>query len=134
MFTSAAPMAGTSSIAREFSKKLAYRRGKRVILIDDNKIDHLSKHNLEKLLIDKLSSDYDHVVVDASSLLGTPEIIHWFKQADAIYFVVEAGKTRRQVIEKAIATIQRYPAPILGVILNKRRYPIPEPIYRLLYQ
>lgn len=81
-------------IAREFSKKLAFRSGKRVILIDDNKIDHVSKSNLEKLLIEKLSKDYDHIVVDASSLLGTPEIVQWFKLADAIYFIVEAERTR----------------------------------------
>jgi hypothetical protein len=134
LFTSAAPLEGTTMVAREFSKKLAYRSGKRVILIDDNKIDHLSKSNLEKMLIEKLSKEYDHIVVDASSLLGTPEIIQWFKLADAIYFVVEAARTRGQVIEKALDTIRKYPAPILGMILNKRRYPIPETFYKLFYQ
>ena len=53
-------------------------------------------------------------------------------KADAGVLVVEAERIRREVIQRSIGTLEDLGANILGVVLNKRRYPIPGFIYRML--
>ncbi len=48
------------------------------------------------------------------------------------YWVVEADSTRRHTAQKAKQDLESAGAPVLGVVLNKRTYPIPESIYRVL--
>jgi len=45
---------------------------------------------------------------------------------------VEAGKVREHSIKNQIREIERDKGTILGVVLNKRRYPIPDFIYKRL--
>ena len=46
--------------------------------------------------------------------------------------VLEAGKTRRQVAIRARKELEEAGGKLLGVVLNKRRYYIPDWIYRRL--
>lgn len=51
---------------------------------------------------------------------------------DAVVLVVEAENTRVPVVEDLRDRIAAQGGNLVGVVLNKRRYHIPEPIYRLL--
>jgi Mrp family chromosome partitioning ATPase len=46
--------------------------------------------------------------------------------------VVEAGVTNKDQIERAARVIRETGGTLLGCVLNKRRYPIPGWLYRLL--
>jgi Mrp family chromosome partitioning ATPase len=51
---------------------------------------------------------------------------------DAVVLVVKHGGTRREVVKRAKETIERSGGKILGVVLNKRKFPIPEFLYKRL--
>jgi len=49
---------------------------------------------------------------------------------DGVVLVVEAEKTRWQVVESLKEKIENSGGNILGMVFNKRRFYIPENIYR----
>jgi Mrp family chromosome partitioning ATPase len=51
---------------------------------------------------------------------------------DGVAVVVEAGQTRRGEILNAQRTIENAGGEFLGFVLNKRRYPVPEWLYKRL--
>ena len=51
---------------------------------------------------------------------------------DAVVLVVEAGLCSREVVEHAATRLRRADLNVIGAVLNKRKLPIPEPLYRRL--
>jgi Mrp family chromosome partitioning ATPase len=51
---------------------------------------------------------------------------------DGVLLVLEAGKTRRHVAIRAKKELEEAGGKLLGVVLNKRRYHIPERVYKRL--
>ena len=51
---------------------------------------------------------------------------------DGVVLVVEDGRARLEVVENARKSIKDRNGSVLGVVLNKRRYPIPEWLYKRL--
>jgi len=51
---------------------------------------------------------------------------------DGVVVVVEAGQSRREEITNAQRTIEQAGGKFLGFVLNKRRYPVPEWLYKRL--
>ena len=78
----------------------------------------------------KLKERFDLILVDSSSDANTAESIALSRNVDAVILVVEAGKTRRKVVESLKKKILANGGSILGVILNKRRHYIPEALYK----
>ena len=82
--------------------------------------------------LEKSKERYDFIVLDCpplnqncfSSLLAT--------RGDYLVLVVESHRVRRQVLRQTIHQLESVGAKILGVILNKRKYPIPKLVYRFL--
>lgn len=80
----------------------------------------------------KLRDCFDDIVIDlpatSTSRLGLVSAVH----CDGVVVILEAEKTRAPVAESLIASLRAVRAPILGTVLNKRRYYLPKQIYRLL--
>jgi Mrp family chromosome partitioning ATPase len=77
-------------------------------------------------------TSYDYVLVDVD-FIGSP----FFSPAavsagDGVVLVIRAGKTNREIAGRACETVRRIGGEILGVILNRREFPIPDFIYRRL--
>jgi Mrp family chromosome partitioning ATPase len=53
-------------------------------------------------------------------------------KVDGVIMVVESGKTREQVAVRAKKELEEAGGKVLGVVLNKRKFHIPEWIYRRL--
>jgi Mrp family chromosome partitioning ATPase len=51
---------------------------------------------------------------------------------DGIVLILEAGATRREAAQAVTADLRTSKIPILGAVLNKRTFPIPEHIYKRL--
>jgi Mrp family chromosome partitioning ATPase len=83
-------------------------------------------------LWEKLKERFDLILIDSSSDANTSESIALSRNVDGVVLVVEAGKTRRHVAESVKKKILANGGLILGVVLNKRRYYIPEALYKLL--
>lgn len=51
---------------------------------------------------------------------------------DGAIIVAEAGRSRWEQIDAVAEYLERLRVKLLGVVLNRRRYPIPNPVYRRL--
>ena len=92
--------------------------------------------NLNSLLIDifwkKLRQRFDLILVDSPPATTSPDGLAMCSKVDGIILVVEAEKTRWPVAENTKNRILNSGGKILGIVLNKRRYYIPEWVYKRL--
>lgn len=75
---------------------------------------------------------YEIVVIDCPPLNHSSGAAVIASRADAVVLVVEAERVRREVIQRSVNMLEGLGANMLGVVLNKRRYPIPKSIYKML--
>jgi Mrp family chromosome partitioning ATPase len=72
------------------------------------------------------------VVFDAPPLMEQRSSVHLARLVDGVVLVVEAEKDRWEIVNRVKDELHEAKAHVLGVILNKRRFPIPKMIYRRL--
>lgn len=75
---------------------------------------------------------YDFVVVDMPPLHEDSRTEVLSRIADGVILVIEAERERWQVIHRAKEILEEAESTILGVVLNKRRFYIPELLYKRL--
>ena len=77
-----------------------------------------------RLLVSKLASAYDHVIIDAPPVMGLADTPLIASRAEGCIFVIESHKTRASVAEVAISRLQASTVRMLGGLLtlfDKRR-------------
>ncbi len=72
------------------------------------------------------------VVVATPPVLESPLALAVAPTVDGVVLVVEAERTRVAVARAARDTLAAGGANLLGVVLNKRRYPVPVALYEIL--
>lgn len=82
--------------------------------------------------LDDMSRVYRVVLVDCPSILEHPDSPALAGLTDGVLLVVRANRTRREIVQRALLLMRGARCPVLGIVLNQRRYPIPEFIYRRL--
>ena len=82
--------------------------------------------------VDALRVAFDNILIDCRSLRVSSEAAVLSSSVDGVAVVVEAGQTRRDEILNAQRTIENTGGKFLGFVLNKRRYPVPEWLYKRL--
>lgn len=92
------------------------------------KLDVFETERLQNL-IGSLKKEFDYVIVDGQSVSGSSDVSIISKYFDGVVFVVECEKTRWEVLQQSKEKIKGVGGNILGVVLNKRLYYIPEKIY-----
>jgi capsular exopolysaccharide synthesis family protein len=80
--------------------------------------------------ISEVSKVYHYVLIDSSAVLEAPETPLLGARSDGIVMVVYAGKTKREVIRRAMVMIQKLDGKFIGTVLNRKQYHIPEFLYR----
>ncbi|HRI88354.1 MAG TPA: hypothetical protein PLJ47_04450 [Candidatus Hydrogenedentes bacterium] len=75
---------------------------------------------------------YDWIFIDTPPMNGGFDAAMLSPIADGTVVVVNAGKVRWQVVRHAVDQIAAQQGNVLGVALNRRRYVIPDFIYRQL--
>ena len=83
-------------------------------------------------LLAALRRTFRFVVVDAAPLLKYPDAIHLASRSDGVVVVVRYKHLKREVIRKGIEMIESINAPILGAVLNRRKFAIPTLVYKLI--
>lgn len=83
-------------------------------------------------LCQNLKTDFDMVLIDSAPLTVSPDGLAIASKVDGVLLVVEAEKTRWQTVRRVRDSITRVGGNILGVVLNKRRYYIPQSLYKHL--
>lgn len=92
----------------------------------------LSAFGNEKLerLISDLRRNFEYVLIDAAPVGVYPECVVLCNKIDGVILVVRYGSTRREIVRRAKQIVARADGRVLGVVLNRRKFPIPEFLYR----
>jgi Mrp family chromosome partitioning ATPase len=85
-----------------------------------------------KARFSELRQEFEFVIVDAPPMTLYADAIALGKLSDGVVLVVEADSTRREAALNAVGTLRSSQIEVLGAVLNKRTFPIPEPIYSRL--
>jgi len=72
------------------------------------------------------------VVIDGAPLLKHPDSLHLAARSDGVLLVVRCRHLKREVIRKGIDMIESIQAPVLGAVLNRRKFAIPSLVYKLI--
>ena len=80
----------------------------------------------------QLRLDFDYTVVHAAPSGRSTEAALLGQVTDGVILVLDAGATRRIAAQQSRATLQTANSRLLGVVLSKRTFPIPEALYRKL--
>jgi Mrp family chromosome partitioning ATPase len=118
---------------RSFTKPL---RNQKVWLLSSGSIASdsprlLNSDDLQKRLVE-LRKEFDYVLIDAPPLTRYSDAIALGKLSDGFVLILEANSTRREVALTVSENLRAASIKILGAVLDKRTYPIPERLYHLL--
>jgi capsular exopolysaccharide synthesis family protein len=83
-----------------------------------------------KRMIADIVATHDYLVFDAPPTLQFAETTVLSSQVDGVVFVVEAVRTKKEVIKKAVDAIGKGGGEVMGLVLNKNKHFIPEFIYK----
>lgn len=82
------------------------------------------------LFMREVSVTYEYVLIDTSAVLEAPETPIISSYSDGVIMVIYIGKTKREVIKRAMMIVEKLNGKFIGTILNRKKYFIPEFIYR----
>jgi Mrp family chromosome partitioning ATPase len=85
-----------------------------------------------KALSAELRREFDFVIVDAPPLTRCADAIALGQLSDGVVLVLEANSTRRETALAAAESLRSSGIKIIGAVLNKRTFPIPERLYKRL--
>ncbi|MFQ5511642.1 MAG: tyrosine-protein kinase family protein [Candidatus Krumholzibacteriia bacterium] len=81
-------------------------------------------------LVAEALQHYDTVIIDAPPVISCPETPAMTGFVDGVVLVVQAERTRREVVLRSMESIANFQGNVLGVVLNRKKYYIPEFLYR----
>ena len=82
--------------------------------------------------IQLLRSEFAHTIIDCPALEEAGDLLSVAPFVDGVIVVVEANRTRREQPYQAEQSIVAAGGKLLGYILNKRSYEVPQWLYRRL--
>lgn len=83
-------------------------------------------------LIRELRKKFRFVLVDSAPIIPYLDGCTLGSETDGVVFVVESNATRAEVVDRALEKLKSSGNDILGIVLNKRVFNIPQFLYRFL--
>jgi capsular exopolysaccharide synthesis family protein len=80
--------------------------------------------------LERWSAEYTYVILDSAPFGGFSEPMNLAQLASGVVLVVEAARTSREVAGGLVDSLRDGGVRVLGAVLNKRKFYIPEWIYR----
>jgi receptor protein-tyrosine kinase len=80
-------------------------------------------------MLSELRKRFAYVTIDAPPLLASPEGAQVAQLGDCVVLIIRFGHTRRQLPERALEILNGAGATVLGTVLNRRRFYIPQFVY-----
>jgi Mrp family chromosome partitioning ATPase len=77
----------------------------------------------------ELCAEFDHVLFDSAALRMYTDSLSLAALANGLILILQSDSTRREAAWKAKESIHAAGVQLLGAVLNKRTYPIPQKIY-----
>jgi len=85
-----------------------------------------------KTRLAEIRKEFDYVLIDVPPLNQYADATALARLTDGMVVVLEANVTRKEAASKAIDSLRSSGIAILGAVLNKRTFPIPEKLYHML--
>jgi Mrp family chromosome partitioning ATPase len=85
-----------------------------------------------KLRLEELRIEFDYVIVDVPALNLYSDAITLGRIAEGVVVVLQADSTRKESALKSLESLREAHIEVLGAVLNRRTFPIPEFVYRRL--
>jgi protein-tyrosine kinase len=82
--------------------------------------------------IAELRRRFGFVVIDMSPIVPFSEGAQFSRVADGVVLVVRSGRTKRELVQRALDLLGDAGARVLGTVLNRRRFYVPRFIYERL--
>jgi Mrp family chromosome partitioning ATPase len=96
-----------------------------------NPLLDVDSEELQRILT-RAREEFAITVLDCAPVTRDPQSAALSRFCDGTVLVVQAEAARRQVIQAARSEIERHGGHIVGVVFNRRRYYIPDWVYRRL--
>jgi capsular exopolysaccharide synthesis family protein len=64
---------------------------------------------------------YDFVIVDSAPVLAIVDAVVLSRYADAVVLVVDANRSKRRDVRRALQTLRAVDAPVLGIVFNRSK-------------
>ncbi len=85
-----------------------------------------------RALLPELQREFDYVLIDAPPIESGDDSVMLGRSAEGIVLVLRAHSSRREAARKAVRDLESANVRVLGAVLNRRTFPVPESIYRKL--
>ena len=82
--------------------------------------------------INQLRTSFDYILIDCPAIKSAGDVFSIAPLVDGVIMVIEAGKTRVDQILHAEKSIEFARGKLIGHILNKRSFDVPNWLYKLL--
>jgi protein-tyrosine kinase len=96
-----------------------------------NPTELLGSKNMHDLM-ELLDQEYTRILIDSPPIVAVTDANILGKYVDGAVMVVQAGKTRKEVVSRALSLLQAARTNVLGCVLNGIEYHIPNYIYRYI--
>lgn len=83
-------------------------------------------------IIEKVKDDFDLIIIDCPPVLQSPDALNLCREADVVFYIIEADKTQVEVVQNAHTMLEKDRININGVILNNKKIYLPAFIYNFL--
>jgi Mrp family chromosome partitioning ATPase len=80
----------------------------------------------------ELHNAFNYILIDAAPLNACNDAIVLGGLSDGVVLMLEANSSRRETARKAMQELQSANVRVLGAVLNRRTFPIPEVLYKRL--
>jgi Mrp family chromosome partitioning ATPase len=91
----------------------------------------LSREPIESLL-QFCRTHFDMTIIDGQPLVSSPVMIEFARVVDMTLLVCRYGYSRYEVSKLAIDKLHKFGITSIGVILNDRKFPVPQKLYKLM--
>jgi Mrp family chromosome partitioning ATPase len=85
-----------------------------------------------RLRLNELRAEFDFILVDSPAMNLGSDACGLASLADGVVLVLKANTSRKQNARDFVEELQAAKANVLGAVLNRRTFPIPEKIYKKL--
>ncbi len=88
----------------------------------------LESHRMAEVF-QEAKAEYELILIDSASLSASKDALKLLSVAEAVAIIISEGHVRRHAVKAALDNLNVRKINVLGAILNKRIFPIPQFVY-----
>ncbi|MGA1870011.1 MAG: polysaccharide biosynthesis tyrosine autokinase [bacterium] len=97
-----------------------------------NEPSHIFNSTCIRQMIEEIKSEFKYIIFDGAPINHYSDTTILAHHLGGVILTIQAGKTRREIVQNARFILDNAHINIIGAILNRRKYYIPHWIYKIL--